>query len=165
MVFKNKNELLTFLYDKAYDALKNAQIVVYEIIQDFLQQFYDDYDPSLYSRTEQLLRSLVKGDIQPSAKGYVAEVYFDLDELQYSKYDWQGGNPPSGEQVFEAAKQGLHGAIGDAGGGYQFHYVDPRTKGGTGVNIWSDPLQVLDAEAIRILKDRLVEQGIPLKKK
>ena len=149
MVFKNRNELERFLYDKAYDALKNAQTVVYDIIQDYLQQFYADYDPVLYERTEQLLRSLVKGDIRPSTKGFVADVYFDLSSLNYVT-----GNQPTGEQVMEAAAQGLHGAIGS-----DLLYV----HGDTGVGIWNDPLQVLDAEAIRILKDRLIEQGIPIK--
>ena len=149
MVFKNKNELLTFLYDKAYDALRNAQTVVYDIIQDFLEQFYADYDPSLYERTEQLLRSLVKGDIRPSAKGYVADVYFDFSSLNYVT-----GNQPTGSQVMEAAAQGLHGAIG-----VDLLYV----HGNTGVGIWNDALQVLNAEAIRILKDRLIEQGIPIR--
>lgn len=149
MVFKNKKELLSFLYDKAYDALKNAQTIVYDIIQDYLQQFYADYDPALYERTEQLLRSLVKGDILPSANGYVAEVYFDLSSLNYVT-----GNQPTGEQVMQAAAQGLHGAIGS-----DLLYV----HGNTGVGIWNDPLQVLDAEAIRILRDRLIEQGIPIK--
>lgn len=149
MVFKNRDELLGFLYDKAYDALKNAQTVVYDVIQDYLQQFYADYDPVLYERTEQLLRSLVKGDIRPSAKGYVADIYFDLSSLNYVT-----GNQPTGAQVMEAAAQGLHGAIGS-----NLLYV----HGNTGVGVWNDPLQVLDAEAIRILKDRLVEQGIPIK--
>ena len=149
MVFKNKNELLSFLYDKAYDALKNAQTIVYDIIQDYLQQFYADYDPVLYDRTEQLLRSLVKGDIYPSAKGYVADVYFDLSSLNYVT-----GNQPTGEQVMKAAAQGLHGAIGS-----DLLYV----HGNTGVGVWHDPLQVLDTEAIRILKDRLIEQGIPIR--
>lgn len=153
MVFKNRNDLLNFLYDKAYDALKSSQNIVYDIIQDYLQQFYDDYDPVLYDRTEQLLRSLVKGDITPSAKGYVAEVYFDLSSLNYVT-----GNQPTGEQVMKAAAHGLHGAIGS-----DLLYVDPRTKGGSGVGIWNDPLQVLDAEAIRILRDRLIEKGIPIK--
>ena len=153
MIFKNRNELLSFLYDKAYDALKNAQVVVYDIIQDYLQQFYDDYDPVLYDRTEQLLRSLVKGDILPSAKGYVAEVYFDLSSLNYVT-----GNQPTGEQVMQAAAQGLHGAIGS-----DLLYVDPRTKGGSGVGVWNDALKALDAEAIRILKDRLIEKGILIK--
>lgn len=149
MVFKNKNELLDFLYNKAYDALKQAQVVVYEIIREFIIEFYEDYDPILYERTEQLLNSLVKGDVYPSAKGYVADVYFDLSSLNYVT-----GNQPTGEQVMAAAANGLHGAIGE-----NLLYV----HGNTGVGVWKDPLQVLDAEAIRILKDRLVEQGIPIK--
>ncbi len=149
MVFKNRNELLDFLYNKAYDALKGAQVVVYDIIQDFIQQFYADYTPELYERTEQLLRSLVKGVIRPSAKGFVADVYFDLSSLNYIT-----GNQPTGEQVMEAAAQGLHGAIGS-----NLLYV----HGDTGVGVWNDALQVLDAEAIRILRDRLVEQGIPIR--
>lgn len=149
MVFKNRRELENFLYDKAYDALRNAQGVVYEIIKDYLHQFYADYDPVLYERTEQLLRSLVRGDIRASAKGWVTDVYFDLSSLSYVT-----GNQPTGEQVMKAAAQGLHGAIGS-----DLLYVN----GNTGVDVWYDPLQVLDAEAIRILRDRLVEEGIPIK--
>lgn len=149
MVFKNRKQLEEFLYEKAYNALKNAQVVVYDIIQDFLERFYADYDPSLYDRTEQLLRSLVKGNIRPSARGYVADVYFDLSSLNYVT-----GNQPTGAQVMEAAAQGLHGAIGS-----NLLYV----QGNSGVGVWNDALQVLDAEAIRILKDRLIEQGIPIK--
>ncbi len=149
MVFKNRNELLRFLYDKAYDALRDAQVVVYDIIQDYLQQFYADYDPVLYERTEQLLRSLVKSDIRSSSKGFVADVYFDLSSLNYVT-----GNQPTGEQVMKAAAQGLHGAIGS-----NLLYV----QGDTGIGVWNDALQALDAEAIRILRDRLVERGIPIK--
>lgn len=149
MVFKNKKQLEEFLYNKAYDALKNAQTVVFDIIQDFLEQFYADYDPSLYERTEQLLRSLVKGTIQPSAKGYVVDVYFDIGSLNYVT-----GNQPTGEQVMAAASQGLHGAIGS-----DLLYV----HGNTGVGVWNDALQVLNAEAVRILRDRLIEQGIPIR--
>ena len=153
MVFKNRRELIDFLCDKAYNALRNAQTVVYDIIQDYLQQFYADYDPVLYNRTEQLLRSLVKGDIRASADGFVADIYFDLSSLNYAT-----GNNPTGEQVMKAAAQGLHGAIGS-----NLLYVDPTISGGTGVSVWNDPLNVLDAEAIRILRDRLVEEGIPIK--
>ena len=149
MVFKNKNDLLSFLYDKTYTALRNAQSTVYEIIHDFVVQFYEDYDPVLYERTEQLLCSLVRGDIRPSANGWVADIYFDLSSLNYIT-----GNQPTGEQVMKAAAQGLHGAIGS-----DLLYV----HGNSGVGVWNDALQVLDAEAIRILRDRLREQGIPIK--
>ena len=165
MVFKNEKQLENFLLKKCQSALLKAQGRAYEIIKRFLDQFYADYDPHEggkfgYDRTYQLLNSLVKQQIVHDGKGYKAEIYFDLGSLRYSKYAWQGGNVPTGEQVFEAAKQGLHGAIGDAGGGYQFHYE----HGNAGVNIWRDPIRELDTKAINILVDMLRAEGIPIKK-
>lgn len=162
MTFKNQKELESFLLKKFRQAIMKAQEEIYQIIKQFLYQFYNDYDPIKYERTYQLLRSLVQSRIISDGKGYKAEVYFDLDNLQYSKPAWQGGKPPSGEQVFEAAKQGLHGAIGDAGNGWkdwEYNYV----QGNTGVNIWSDPIQELDTKAINILKEMLIAEGIPIK--
>ena len=163
MVFKNETELRNFLMKKCQQALLKSQEQVYQIIQRFLDMYYADYTPSDsafgYDRTYQLLNSLVKSRVIPDRKGYKAEVYFDLDSLRYSKPAWQKGNTPSGVQVFEAAKQGLHGAIGDAGGGYQFNYV----PGDTGINIWGDPIRELDAKAINILVDMLRAEGIPIK--
>jgi hypothetical protein len=141
------------LYDKAYESLISSQYIAYEIIHDVIVQFYEDYTPELYERTEQLLRSLVKGRVYPTAKGYAADIYFDLSSLNYVT-----GNQPSGEQVMAAASQGLHGAIGS-----DLLYVDARAKGGSGVGVWKDSLRVLNAEAIRILKDSLIAHGIPIK--
>ena len=163
MVFKNEKELKEFLLKKSRIALSKAQEKVYEIIDRFLKDFYADYTPSDsgygYQRTGQLLHSLVKADVVPNGSGYKAEIYFDLSSLSYSKPAWQKGNTPSGEEVFEAAKQGLHGAIGDAGGGYEFNYV----SGNSGVSVWNDPIKILDAKAIEILKDMLRAEGIPIK--
>lgn len=159
MVFKNEKQLEAFLLKKFRLALLKAQDKVYGIIKNFLYQYYADYSPELYDRTYQLLQSLVQSRVISDGKGYKAEIYFDLDSLRYSKYAWQNGNSPSGEQVFDAAKQGLHGAIGDAGGGYRFRYV----SGDTGVNIWNDPIRELDAKAINILVNMLRAEGIPIK--
>ena len=163
MVFKNEKQLESFLLNKCHDALMKTQDKVYQILDKFLNDFYNDYDPSsyvdwdgtrklkslYYHRTEQLLHSLVKTEIIPSKNGYEAQVYFDYNSLKY--FD---GNRPSGLQVMEAASQGLHGAIGD-----NFQYV----HGNTGVSIWNDPIKVLDAKAIDILKNMLIAEGIPIK--
>lgn len=159
MVFKSEKELKRFILKKSRLALLKAQDEVYKIIKQFIYKYYADYDPSFYDRTYQLLSSLVESRIVSDGKGYRAEVYFALDKLSYSQYAWQGGHPPSGEEVFEAAKSGLHGAIGDAGGGWQYLYIN----GNSGVNIWSDPIQELDAKAIDILKKMLISEGIPIK--
>lgn len=160
MVFKNDAQLKAFLMAKCKNALIQAQERVYQIVDTFVKEFYDDYTPEMYQRTYQLYRSLVKSDIIPTGNGYKAEVYFDLDGLKYSKYPWQGGNVPTGEQVFDAAKYGLHGAIGSAGGGYQFFHK----FGDNGISIWYDPIRELDTKAIDILVDMLRAEGIPVKK-
>lgn len=166
MVFKNEKELEKFMLNKCRSALAKAQEKVYQIIDKFLNDFYNDYDPSTYVdldgnerpkkkyyiRTYQLLHSLVKTEIIPSKKGYEAKVYFDYN---YLKSQYPDGNQPSGLQVMEAAAQGLHGAIGD-----EFQYVE----GNTGVGVWNDPIKILDAKAIDILVDMLKAEGIPIKK-
>lgn len=165
MVFKNEKELEKFILSKCRDALVKTQEKVYRILDKFLNGFYKDYTPGLtvewdgrekyspwaYDRTYQLLHSLVKSEIVPSKNGYEAKVYFDYN---YLKRKYSDGNQPSGLQVMEAAAQGLHGAIGD-----DFLYV----HGNTGVSVWDDPIKVLDAKAIEILKDMLIAEGIPIK--
>lgn len=166
MVFKNQKELEKFMLSKCQSALTKAQEKVYRIIDKFLNDFYDDYDPSTYVdlegnerhkrhyyvRTYQLLHSLVKSEIVPSKNGYEAKVYFDSNYLNSIYSD---GNHPSGLQVMEAAAQGLHGAIGE-----DFQYVEGRT----GVSVWNDPIKQLNAEAIDILVDMLKAEGIPVVK-
>lgn len=162
MVFKNEAELKKFLLPKIQNALAKTQEKVYQILDKFLNDFYNDYDPygyvdwdgtykfkRGYDRTYQLLHSLVKTEIIPSKNGYKAQVYFDYNSLKY--YD---GNRPSGLQVMEAAAQGFHGAMGD-----DFLYV----HGDTGVGIWNDPKEILDAKAIEMLKNMLIAEGIPIK--
>ena len=158
--FKNTKELEHFLIKQSRQALMKAQDEVHRIVKKWIGEFYKDYTPEFYERTAQLFGSLVQSRIVQEGKGYKAEVYFDLDKFQYSKFAWQDGNAPTGEEVFEAATQGLHGAIGDAGGGYQFRYV----SGNTGVSIWNDPIRELDEKAIDILVDMLRAEGIPIKK-
>lgn len=162
MVFKNEKELEKFILKKCHSALAKTQEKVYQILDKFLNDFYKDYTPGTYTdwdgtkkyyrgydRTYQLLHSLVKTEIIPSKNGYEAQVYFDYNSLQYLD-----GNRPSGLQVMEAAAQGLHGAIGEG-----FWYFD----GKTGVSVWNDPIKILDAKAIEILKNMLIAEGIPVK--
>jgi hypothetical protein len=85
----------------------------------------------------------------PTANGYEAEVYFDIGSLYYVT-----GNQPTGEEVMNAAKQGLHGAIGD---NFLFKH------GYTGIDIWNTPKKMIDAKAINMLRDMLIAEGIPLK--
>lgn len=148
MVFKNEAQLKNFLLAKCKNALVKSQEQIYRIIDRFVKKFYADYDPVLYERTNQLLNSLVKSEIISTGNGFEAQVYFDLDSLNYVT-----GAQPSGKQVMDAAAYGGHGAEG-------LRVV----SGDTGVSIWDDPMQILSTEAIEILREMLISEGIPIKK-
>ena len=149
-VFKNEKELEKFLLEKSRLALMKAQDKVYAIIKKFLDQFYNEYDPSKskygYERTYQFLNSLVKSQIVRDGKGYKAEVYFDLN------YIYETGANPSGEDVMKAAEWGRHGAMG-------LMVADFK-----GTAIWHESLGELNAKAIDILVNMLKAEGIPIKK-
>jgi hypothetical protein len=155
MKFKSEKQLEAFLMKKCRLALLKAQDEVYRIIKRFVYDYYKDYSPDFYERTRQLLESLVESRITSYGKGYKAEVYFNIGGLNYTT-----GAQPTGEQVMAAATQGLHGAIGSIpNSDKEYKYV----SGKTGVNIWSDPIKELDAEAINILKQMLISEGVPIK--
>lgn len=146
MVFKNETQLKSFLLAKCQNALIKTQEKVYKIIDMYVQRFYADYDPVMYDRTYQLLHSLVKSEIISTGNGYEAQVYFDMSNLNYVT-----GRQPSGEQVVSAAAYGGHGATG------------LKVVYGGGEDIWFTPLEVLNAEAIEILRSMLIAEGIPIK--
>lgn len=145
MTFKNEKELKSFLLKKCQSALVKAQEKVYKIIDLHVQRFYADYDPEMYERTYQLMRSLVKGNIRPTGNGYESEVYFDLD------YIYNTGANPSGEDVMGVAAIGGHGA-----NGLKVVYFG-------GADTWHTPKEILDVEAMKILVQELKAAGIPIK--
>ena len=145
MVFKNEKELEAFLMKKCQSAVAKAENKVYAIIKRFLVGFYQEYDPVVYERTNQFLHSLVKSGVKKSRNGYEAEVYFDLN------YMYETASKPYAEQVMQAAEWGRHGAMGLAVADFK------------GVSVWQEPLKILDASAIKMLKDMLIAEGIPIK--
>ena len=146
MVFKSESELRNFLLSKCQNALIKTQEQIYQIINRFVKEFYAEFSPEMYERTYQLYCSLVKSNIISTGNGYEAEVYFDLSSLDYVT-----GARPSGEQVMQAAEYGRHGAMGLAVADFK------------GTSIWHEPLEILNAEAINILKKMLISEGVPIK--
>jgi hypothetical protein len=145
MVFNSIKDIEKDIKKKSRLAIMKAQDEIYVIIKNFVYQYYNSYDPIIYERTYQLLASLVQTQIVSTGNGYTAEVYFDYSSLNYVT-----GAKPSGLQVMKAAAYGGHGAEG-------LRIVDGS------VGVWDDPKQILDAQAIQILKKNLIEAGIPIK--
>lgn len=143
MKFTSTEQIKQYLLSRTKTAVAEVQEKVREIFQDFLDMYYDDYDPKEYVRTYQLLNSLVKSDIEPTGSGYRAVVYFDIDGLEYEE--------ATGRQVAETASYGRHGAESESVAGY------------SGINIWSHPLWVITEEQRAIFKNALIKAGIPVR--
>lgn len=163
MKFSSTNELKNYILTHSQVAVEKAREKVALVINHFLSEFYKEFDPDVYERTEQLLNSLIKTDVVSTANGWVAKVYFDLNELDYSwklvngqrveKKNWSHiGDTNSDEQVLETAM------IGDyPHGGY---------KGASGnTQIWIESMKILNKNGIKMLKEELIRAGIPVKYK
>ena len=145
MVFRSVKDFETYVLKKTDNAVKKAQEKVYKILDLYLQRFYNEYDPVVYERTYQLMKSLVKSDVRKVGNEVKAEVYFNLS------YIYNTGANPSAEQVMAAADYGRHGAMGLAVADFK------------GTSIWHESLAMLDAEAISTLKNMLIAEGIPIR--
>lgn len=150
MVFKNEAQLKAFLLAKCKNAVAESTQKIYRIIDDCLKQYYSEFKPDEYIRTEQLLHSLVKGEVVPTINGYDAEVYFDAGLLNYvtGAVPLQSGKTGwatwTGQQVLDDAMSGGHGG-----------YIN-------GTAIWGTSLSVIGDIRNLLLKE-LKSQGIPIK--
>ena len=135
---------------KCKNAVVQAQEKVYRVIDRCLDQYYGEFKPDEYIRTQKLLHSLVKSGVKPVSNGYEVEVYFDDKQLKY-----QTGVVPTqhgtgyatwgADEVLDTAMNGSHGG-----------YID-------GTAIWGTSQAVL-GDIYALLRNELIAQGIPLKK-
>lgn len=156
MVFKNEKQLKDFLLAKCKSAIIQAEEKVHRTIDDCLKQFYNEFNPDEYIRTQQLLHSLVRSGVKQSGNSFEAEVYFDVGALNYEQgsvllqsgnYGWAEWDA---ETVLRVAMTGDYGGLPH--GGYE---------GGTA--IWTESLKRL-GDIWNLLEQELRAQGIPIKK-
>ena len=98
------NDLQKALQPVMKDMVDTLAERVYEALNYFLQEYYDDYDPKSYRRQYDFLRSAVKVDSKIKGNKVVASVYIDTDSMD-NYYN------ATGEQVARWANQGLHGGL------------------------------------------------------
>lgn len=77
---------------------------VYETLNYFLQEYYNDYSPEYYRRQYDLIRSAVKVVPKRVGNKVVASVYIDYDSMD-NYYN------ATGYEVVSWANQGLHGGL------------------------------------------------------
>lgn len=138
MVFKSEAQLKAFLLPKMKAAVADVEQRVHSTIDNFLNQFYSEWEPSRYIRTSALLHSLVRTGVKSTGNGFVAEIYFETPS--YSTGTW------SGETVLNVAMESdwPHG-------GWE-----------AGTPIWSVSMTEL-GDILSLLVKELNAQGIPIR--
>ena len=155
MVFSSEAELKAFVLKKCQAAVKAAEEKVHRIIDDCLQQFYDEFEPEEYIRMGQLLQSLVRSGVRSTGNGYEAEVYFDAKGMHY-----QTG-------LIEIKSTASTGRMGKATWDAQTVLDVAMTSGAPhggyagGTAIWSVSMARL-GDIMALLLRELKAQGIPI---
>ena len=149
MIFKNEKQLKDFLLKKCKVAIAQAEEKVYRVIDGALKQYYSEFTPDEYIRTQKLLHSLVKSDVKRVGNGYEAVVYFDEKQLNYPTgvvptQHGTGYATWGADEVLDTAMHGSHGG-----------YID-------GTAIWGTSQAVL-GDIYALIKRELIAQGIPIK--
>ena len=157
MIFKNEKQLKEFLLAKCKNAIIQAEEKVHQIIDNCLKQFYSEFSPDEYIRTEQLLHSLVKSDVKPSGNGFEAEVYFDINGLNYPKGETELQSGEKGyanwdrDTILNVVMTGSYSGLPHGG------YAE-------GTAIWTESIKRL-GDVWSLLEHELKAQGIPIKKR
>ena len=100
----NMNELEKALMPTMAKMVDKLAERVYETLNYFLQEYYDDYDPKSYKRQYDFLRSAIKVESKVKGNKVIASVYIDTDSMD-NYYN------ATGEQVAKWANEGTHGGM------------------------------------------------------
>lgn len=155
--FENKKQLEQFLLQKCQAAIIDAENKIYADIKSTLAQFYQEFTPEEYIRTNQLLHSLVKSSVKKVGKGYEAEVYFDVSLLNYNQgmtllkhtpeHGMYGWATWTGQKVLDVAMtDGL-----------------PHGRYETGTPIWTVSKKKM-GDILKLLEQKLIAHGIPIRR-
>lgn len=171
-VIKNMSQLAKALEPKIAATLELVAEDVKNEIDKYLQEYYDEYDPSerasftelYYRRTEQLRNCCKIGKPVVNGNTMSATVYLDVDSL---KYDTSGADA---YKTVRAADAGLHGGwdVSHLSSG-QVSWTaisgSPRESFGSGTQIWEEPMQELidNGKLVTIFKKCAKQRGLNIK--
>lgn len=162
---KNINQLTKVLESKIVSIIKLVAEDVKQEIDDYLQEYYDEYDPTVYRPRTDQLRDCCKIGTPKISNGKVGiEVYLDINSLNYTT---PGVNP---YKTVVAANAGLHGGwdISNLSAGQvPWSAISGNTgnKFGSGTQIWEEPMRELikNGKLATIFKKCAKQRGLNLK--
>ena len=145
--FNNFKDLFKSIKSDTEQALNHTTDLTKELIDSFINQWYNDYTPTVYERTYQLLNAVIRTDVQKSGNKMNVTIYLDKCLLAYDT-DTDG--------ILQAADNGLHGSINN-------HYEEGERH----VRLWSDSIeQIKDTEMIfTAFENYLKNKGYDIKRK
>ena len=97
---RNEKDLDIFINRISIEYLNNFQRKVHDIIYEYINMYYEEYDSVEYNRTFQFLNSIVKSDIAKNGNIFECYVYIDVDNLSYINN--------TGSEVVDMINRGFH---------------------------------------------------------
>ncbi len=171
-IIKNMGQFAKALEPKISATLELVAKDAKKEIDDYLQQYYDEYDPAFgklltswfYQRTDQLKNCCKIGKPQISNGKISVEVYLDIDSLNYDAPD---ADP---YKTVVAANADLHGGLDIsnlASGQVSWSVISSNTgeSFGSGTQIWEEPMRELidNGKLVAIFKKYAKIHGLNLK--
>lgn len=145
-IIRTMSDLTSILEDRIQKALKMTQDEIWEVIQQHIDAYYNEYDPLRYRRTFKFqTESLIKTQIIKTNSGLLCTVEIDPD---YLNYRYPSGYM-SGLGVAMDANTHYHGGIYDDSFGC----------------FWDDAMGELGLSPgiLYIMKNNLKKCGVPVK--
>lgn len=149
--YKDQATLEKTIYKLTEKAVQQTQNQVYAILQDYIQNYYGEYQPEEYNRTLQFLKSLVKTKVNLSGNHVSCAVYIDTDNMNYKYHN--------AEDVVDMIGRGYHADTGMKTKGYSPPYAIQGTK------VFSRATEEIVSlnPLVTFLKDLFASQGIDMK--
>lgn len=169
-VIKNMGQFAKALEQKVVATLELVAEDVKKEIDEALQRYYDEYDPTFgkmltswfYQRTDQLKNCCKIGQPKISGNTISIEIYLDIDSLSYNT---PGADP---YKTVVAANSGLHGGL-DVSTMEQIPWSvisgNDGTSYGSGTQIWEEPIRELidNGKLITLFKKCAKQHGLNIK--
>lgn len=164
-IIKNVTQLSKALEPKIIAILDLVAEDVKKEIDEILDEYYEEYSPVYYHRTDQLRNCCKIGKPKISHGNISIEVYLDINSLKYSA---QGADP---YKTIRAADSGLHGGIDPSNphsGQVSWSIVEGGNIGdrhGSGTQVWSEPIKELidNGKLVTIFKKCAKQRGLNIK--
>lgn len=165
--FRSLGEMESFLLGKVKMAVEFAQRKAFTEFNRYVHLYYDKWQPQVYERTRQLLRSLSQTTIYGTGKGYGGAIYYDVNKMDYSRKNlhkirhngmWKH---PYVHGVYSSDGKFINHGIPHLVLESAAHGVHPVKGGGVqGVAIWDEPMRVLESRYKEIFKQAFNDAGL-----